>query len=594
MEAEHEAQKRVSLRVLGRVIRFAIPYWKLGVVAFLLIAAVSAMDLAMPYIAGEAINRLEGAAGKGGDIYAIALPFAGLYLLLSILRAIGVFCRVNFRSRMDQYIHSDIRCLYFDTVQRLSASFHDKSNVGQLISCATRDVNMLNRFFSNCIFLAMVVVLYIVGAIVLIMTTNLRLGLIVACMGLLTILWIKRAAGRLGGMWKETNERYGDMTTVLQENIAGARIVRSFAKEEAEIEKFRGKSHAYLGQLLRTVYYWALRIPIAQFVFGLSIPLTLLFGYTLIIDGEIAVGDLAKCILYIMGIAARMQNVGSIVEVLVSSAAAAERFYDVVDKLPGSTSTRKGVPLPAGKGEIVFENVSFGYSGEKKVLQDIDLRIAPGEMVAFMGKPGSGKSTLIQLIPRFYEPSSGKIRIDGLDIANIDPQSLRRNVGVVFQESFLFSASVAENVGYGNPDAGREKIEEAARIARAHDFIMQLDDGYETIVGERGITLSGGQKQRVAIARVFLMNPRILIMDDATSSVDSETEQLILKAMVEIARGRTTIVISQRISTVMHANRIAVMDEGRIVDIGTHNELLAKDGVYRRIYDEQMAVGAAV
>jgi ATP-binding cassette subfamily B protein len=376
------------------------------------------------------------------------------------------------------------------------------------------------------------------------------------------------------------------MTTVIQENIAGARVVRAFAKESAQVAKFRQSKDVFLGTVLKTVDYWATRVPFAQFIFGLSMPLILWVGGRQVIQGQMPIGDLAKVVFYLMAIGHRVGAVGQFTNILQNASASAERVLEVIRE---PQSIRSGArDLPPGRGEVKFVDVSFNYSPAKASLSHVSFEAKSGRTVAIVGPTGSGKTTLVNLIPRFYDPASGQVMVDGLDVRELKLSQLRRSVSVIFQETFLFSASVHENIAYGKPQATRKEVEQCARAAQAHEFITALEDGYETVIGERGISLSGGQRQRIAIARAFLMDPRILILDDATASVDAETEHFIQEAMRLLCKGRTTFVIAQRFSTVQHADLILVLDKGRIVERGTHDELIAHSGFYQEVFKQQI------
>jgi len=373
---------------------------------------------------------------------------------------------------------------------------------------------------------------------------------------------------------------------VIQENIAGVRVVKAFAKEHAQVEKFREKKQVFLDTLLRTVNYWAARVPFAQFIFGLSMPLILWVGGRQVIRGQLEIGALTSVVFYIMTVGHRMGMVGQFTNILQNASASAERILEIIRE---PRTLRSGhQPLPKGAGAVEFEHVGFHYSGPRASLTDVSFRAEPGQTIAIVGPTGSGKTTLVNLIPRFYDPMVGRVLIDGTDARELNMGELRRAVGVIFQESFLFSTTVAENIAYGKPSATREDIEQCARAAQAHEFISELEHGYDTVIGERGVSLSGGQRQRVAIARAFLMNPRILILDDATASVDPATEHLIQTAMRRLCEGRTTFVIAQRFSTVHHADQILVLKEGRIVERGTHKELIRQSGFYREVFEQQI------
>jgi ABC-type multidrug transport system fused ATPase/permease subunit len=338
--------------------------------------------------------------------------------------------------------------------------------------------------------------------------------------------------------------------------------------------------------LMKTVNYWASRVPLAQFIFGLSMPLVLWVGGREVIQGHIAIGDLAKVVFYIMAIGHRVGAVGQFTNIVQNASASAERILEIIQEPKAIRSGSR--LLPKGGGEVVFEEVSFNYQDGKPSLTEVSFAARPGQTVAILGPTGSGKSTLIHLLPRFYDVSNGRILVDRVDIREMQLHELRKNVSIIFQETFLFSATVAQNIAYGNPTATPEDIERCARAAQAHDFILGLEEGYATVIGERGVSLSGGQRQRLAIARAFLMDPRILIMDDATASVDAQTEHLIQAAMQKLCEGRTTFVIAQRFSTVQHADLILVLKKGRIVEQGRHDELVQRSGFYREIFEQQI------
>jgi ATP-binding cassette subfamily B protein len=384
------------------------------------------------------------------------------------------------------------------------------------------------------------------------------------------------------------HDLHGELTTVIQENIAGVRVVKAFAREPDEIAKFKGRRDEFVGTVLDTVNKWSNRVPFAQFIFGLSTPLTLWIGGRAVIAGTLPVGSLAKIVFYLMGLGNRMGAIGQFVNVLQNASASSERVMEVIeDPLKIASGSRR--LNTQGGAVVVFDKVSFAYpGGGREVLHEISFEAKSGQTVAVVGATGAGKSTLVHLIPRFYDPTSGAIRIDSFDARELDLIELRRSVGMIFQETVLFSASVAENIAYGRPDATLEQVVAAARAAHAHEFILALESGYDTVIGERGVSLSGGQKQRLAIARAFLLDPRILILDDATSSLDSKTERLIQEDMRRVCLGRTAFVIAHRLTTVQHAEHVIVLKDGRIVEQGTFAELVKAGPVFGELFREQL------
>ncbi len=548
------------------------------------------IEMTLPQVLGNAITGLRNhvAASATFSIW----PYAQLFLGLVTLRAAVGFMLGPIRNRTIQTTLGDIRAALYNALQRQAFTYHDKSNSGELISRATTDVWRLQDFLFACLLLSADIAVSLVATTTLIFLISPVLGGVALATMVPTVVLISVYASKLQPQWRKVHDQHGAMTTVIQENIAGVRVVKAFAREQAEIGKFRGRKETYLNTLLDTVNYWAARVPRAQFIYGLSTPLALWIGGREVIQGTMPIGDLAKVVFYLMAIGHRVGMVGQFTNILQNASASAERVLEVMHE-PQALKSGK-LHLPPGRGEVRFENVSFNYpsretkseatTGPSPTLNEIQLFAHPGQTIAIVGPTGAGKTTLVNLIPRFYDPTAGRVLVDGVDVREFDLTQLRRSVSVIFQETFLFSASVAENIAYGRPGASRAEIEECARAAQAHEFIMELEDGYDTVIGERGVSLSGGQRQRVAIARAFLMDPRILILDDATASVDSQTERLIQEAMRRLCEGRTTFIIAQRLSTVQHADQIVVLKEGRIVGLGTHEELLQESEFYGTLF----------
>ena len=550
------------------------------------------IEMTLPQVLGNAITGLRNHSADG-TAFSI-WPFAQLFFGLVVVRAGVGFMLGPIRNRTIQTTLGDIRAELYNALQRQAFTFHDKSSSGELISRATTDVWRLQDFLFACLLLSADIVVSLVAIIVLIWLISPMLGCVALATMLPTVVLIALYASKLQPQWRNVHDQHGAMTTVIQENIAGVRVVKAFAREQAEISKFRGRKETYLNTLLDTVNYWASRVPRAQFLYGLSTPLALWIGGREVIQGGMPIGDLAKVVFYLMAIGHRVGMVGQFTNILQNASASAERVLEIMHEPQAVKSGDR--PLPPGRGEVRFENVSFKYASRETktdalpanapTLSEISFIARPGQTIAIVGPTGSGKTTLVNLIPRFYDPTAGRVLVDGVDVRELDLTQLRRSVSVIFQETFLFSASAAENIAYGRPGASRAEIEECARAAQAHDFIMELEDGYDTVIGERGVSLSGGQRQRIAIARAFLMDPPILILDDATASVDSQTERLIQEAMRQLCQGRTTFVIAQRLSTVQHADQILLLKEGRIAASGTHKELLEGNEFYRGLFNQ--------
>ena len=583
MSDSSEQSGRVKPRSLLGVVSFLGKYPHLVALCVGLLLINICIEMSLPQILGMAITDL--GLHHPGQSFPIR-DYVQLFLSLVVIRAGIGFILGPIRNTLVQRTLADIRAAVYDALQRLTFGYHDKSNSGELISRSTTDVARLQDFFYACVFLSVDIGISLIASHWLIFAVNPVLGWIALGTVIPTVTLIGLYASKLQPQWRKVHDLHGEMTTVIQENIAGVRVVKAFAKEANEIEKFRGKRNAFIDTLNRTINYWAARVPFAQFIFGLSTPLVLWVGGRQVIRGEMPIGDLAKVVFYLMAIGHRMGAVGQFTNIIQNASASAERILEIVHEPQAIRSGKR--ELPGGPGEVEFQNVSFHYTKGRASLNEVSFVAEPGQTVAVVGPTGSGKTTLVNLIPRFYEAASGRVLVDGVDVRDLKLEQLRRSVSVIFQETFLFSATVAENIAYGNPQATREQIEHCAREAQAHDFIAELENGYDTVIGERGVSLSGGQRQRVAIARAFLMNPRILILDDATASIDAKTEHLIQQAIRRLCEGRTTFVIAQRFSTVRHADQIIVLKEGQIVARGAHKELLQQSGFYKEIFESML------
>lgn len=584
MAENASSQPRFKTSNLLGVLPFLWRYPRALALTIGILLVIIGIELTLPQIIGRAVSDLR-LHFKGEAAFEPRLYMA-IFLSLVLIRAGLGFLLGPIRNRLIQRSLTDIRAAIYDAIQRLAFAYHDRSNSGELISRSTTDVFRLQDFFFACVLLSFDIAVSLVATVWLIWLASPVLAMIAAGTALPTIGLIAFYAVRLQPQWRLIHDQHGAMTTVIQENIAGVRVVKAFARESAEVEKFRQKKEVFLGTLMKTVNYWAARVPFAQFIFGLSMPLILWVGGRRVIHGQLEIGALTSVVFYIMTIGHRVGMVGQFTNILQNASASAERILEIIREPKAIRSGQR--PMPAGRGAVEFDEVSFHYAAGRASITEVTFRAQPGQTIAIAGPTGSGKTTLVNLIPRFYDPTAGRVLIDGADVRELKLRELRQSVGVIFQESFLFSASIAENIAYGKPGASREQIEECAQAAQAHEFIRALDDGYDTIIGERGISLSGGQRQRIAIARAFLMNPRILILDDATASVDTETEHLIQIAMRRLCEGRTTFVIAQRFSTVHHADQILVLKEGRIVERGTHKELIRQSGFYREVFEQQI------
>jgi ATP-binding cassette subfamily B protein len=389
-------------------------------------------------------------------------------------------------------------------------------------------------------------------------------------------------------MFKRIQDQMGILSTTMQESMTGIRVVKAFAREPYELQKFDRDNDEWFERRYEVIKTWANNWPFFSFLLAISIFLLLWFGGPQALNNEITVGSLFALVSYVLMLNGPVQRLGFLVNLAATAGASSSRVFEIIDTENELDEKPDAVTLEHIEGHVAFDHVHFAYREDRHILSDISFEAPSGQTIALVGPTGAGKSTVTALIPRFYDVTGGRITVDGIDVRDWKTESLRRHIGIVLQDTFLFSSTIAENIAYGRPNAAREEIETAAKAARAHDFILNFPDGYDTRVGERGVTLSGGQKQRIAIARALLTDPRILILDDSTSSVDTETEHLIQQALLTLMEGRTTFVIAQRLLTLKNADCILVLDDGRIVERGTHGELLAQDGLYRQIYDLQL------
>jgi ATP-binding cassette, subfamily B, multidrug efflux pump len=569
--------------VYKRLISHLRPYWRQVTIAYTAMLFATLLNLLVPQIIKQAID--EGlAAGRASGLFLAG----GLILIIAVVRGIAAFGQRFYGEWLTHRVAYDLRNDFYDSVQQLPFAFHDKAQTGDLMSRATSDIGETERFVGIGLMDLLATLLLLAGVIVAMLLESPSLALV----ALIPMPILLGATLRFGNvvrpMFKSIQEQMGLLSTVMQESLTGIRLVKSFAREPYELEKFDRANSEWFNLRYHLIQVWANNWPFFTFTLAISIFLLLWFGGPRAIAGEVTVGSLFALIFYVLMLNGPVQRLGFLVNLAATAGASAARVYEIIDTPNDIVEKPDALRLPEVRGRVTFEHVSFGYDKSRLVLQDVTFDVAPGQTVALIGPTGSGKSTVTNLIPRFYDPVAGQVRVDGHDVRDLTLAGLRRHIGIVLQEPLLFSASIAENIAYGRPDAPEEEIVAAARAARAHDFIMSFPNGYDTRVGERGVTLSGGQKQRIAIARALLPNPRILILDDSTSSVDTETEHLIQEALVVLMEDRTTFVIAQRLLTLKKADVILVLDHGRIVERGTHQELLDKNGLYRRIYDLQL------
>ena len=523
------------------------------------------------------------------DGRSVALFAAGaLILLIALIRGVAGFGQRYFGEWLTHRVAYDLRNEFYNAVQHLPFAFHDHTHTGDLMSRATSDIAETERFIGIGLMDLLATLLLLVGVTFAMLWESWQLALLALLPFPILLVATIRFGGTVRPMFKRIQEQMGVLSTTMQESLTGIRVVKAFAREPHELEKFGRDNDEWFERRYTLIQTWANNWPFFTFLVALSIFLLLWFGGPMAIEGVITVGVLFAMLSYVLMLAAPVQRLGFLVNLMATAGASSSRVFDIIDT-PNEIEVRPdAVALPEAKGEVAFENVGFAYAGGRQVLEDVSFYAEPGQKVALIGPTGSGKSTVTNLLPRFYDATEGRVMLDGHDVRDLKLQDLRKHIGIVLQDPFLFSQTIAENIAYGRPGATMDDVVVAAKAARAHEFILKLQNGYETRVGERGVTLSGGQKQRVAISRALLNDPRILILDDSTSSVDTETEHLIQQALETLMEGRTTFIIAQRLLTLKSADYILVLDHGRIVERGKHDSLLAQDGLYREIYDLQL------
>lgn len=571
------------LSVYRRLLGYLRPYWKRALLGYVSMLLVTGLNLVVPQIIKDAIdNGL--AAGRPTALFAAG----GLILGIAVLRGVVGFSQRYVGEWLTHRVAYDLRNEFYDSVQHLPFAFHDRAQTGDMMSRATSDITETERFIGIGLMELLATVLLLVGVVIAMLLESPELALLALLPMPVLVVATVRFGSVVRPMFKGVQEQMGTLSTTMQESLTGIRVVKAFAREPFELDKFDRDNEEWFRRRDAVIRVWANNWPFFRFILAASIFLLLWFGGPPALRGEITVGTLFALISYVLLLNGPVQRLGYFVNLAATAGASASRIFEIMDTPNEVSEDSDAIVLEDVRGEVTFEHVSFGYHENQRVLHDINFRAVPGQTIALIGPTGSGKSTLTNLIPRFYDPTEGRVLVDGYDIRDVTLHSLRRHIGIVLQDPFLFGLTIGENIAYGRPDAPYEEIVAAAKSAQAHDFIVDFPEGYETRVGERGVTLSGGQKQRVAIARALLYDPRILILDDSTSSVDTETEHLLKQALDVLMEGRTTFVIAQRLLTLKNADCILVLDKGRIVERGTHDELLAMDGLYRELYDLQL------
>ena len=580
---------------MGNLIRIAKMAWRYRTrltIAYITFFFGIGASLLIPWLFGESIDALvlfeDGQLIPQNPAITTLLILALALLGASLCRGFFDFGRTYTTDSLSQLVSFDFRNYIYDKLQHVSFAYHDKEHTGNLMSKATADVEAVRRWINMGLVRSLEVAVRVTAITVILAFLNWELALLSLVFVPFLVLRSTLVMAKLRRMWLHVQEVNGELVTVLQENLVGIHVVKAFASEEHEKRKYRDKAIE-----LREEYYQSERLQGVNsawmsLYFTFALGLILWYGGWEVLRGDLTPGELTKFVLFLNQLTFPIRQAAQIINSFSRAASSGERIFEVLDAESPVLEKPNAKVMSRSQGHVLFNDVSFSYDEKIPALKDVEIDAPPGSITAILGAPGSGKSTIVNLLPRFYDITSGNITIDNQDIRDFTLESLRRNVGIVQQDVYLFSATIRDNIAYGAVDATHEDVVEAAKIAQLHEHIISLPDGYDTWVGERGATLSGGQRQRLSIARTILINPPVLILDDSTSSVDVETERLIHQAMVAVVKGRTTFVIAHRLSTVRAADQILVLQDGSVSQRGNHQKLILEDGSYKDIYEMQL------
>jgi ABC-type multidrug transport system fused ATPase/permease subunit len=570
-------------RVYRRIVALLRPHWFAFLLSVICILLSTAFSLIVPWLLAWVVD-----VGVHNGRFTDLVIAASAILAVSILRGLSAYGQGYLSQSVSNLVAYDLRNSIYSHLQNLSFSFHDEAETGNLMSRMTVDIEATRNFFPLALLRAILTLATFAAVTIILFTLDWQLALVTLISVPILLFLSNHVAHRLRPLWAAVQSGSGDLGTIMQESLSGVRVVKSFAREPFEIDKFGHTNRSLRALNLEAMRTSAWNQPLMILVLNIVTVLVIWVGGAAVIGQRISLGTLFAVTQYVLVLAMPVRTFGFMVTWFMRGYSGAERLFSVLDTVSTIQDAPDALELQQVQGQVRFEHVAFAYGTGPEVLHDISIDAQPGRLIALLGPTGSGKSSILNLLPRFYDVKKGCVSVDGHDVRTVTQASLRRNIGFVLQDIFLFNATLRDNIAYGIEDATDEQIIAAGKMARIHDFALGLPDGYNTWVGERGVTLSGGQKQRVAIARTLLLDPRILLLDDATSSVDMETEYLIQQALDAVMRGRTTFVVASRLRTVKNADQILVLDKGRIVERGNHTELLALGGAYTRLYDLQL------
>jgi ABC-type multidrug transport system fused ATPase/permease subunit len=594
------------MAVLRRLFQYLALYWKQLIFTATLLILLTVFELLPPLFQKQIVDEVIGTRDLG-RLSALIAGLVGVYALIQVANSGDLYIR----HALGQRFIFDLRVRLYAYLQRLSLSFFERTSTGELMSRVTNDVNALENFVTHGTSFMAIDLMRLMGTAIILFFLEWRLALLVLIPVPILGVGMRWFNTRIRPVYRRVRARLGDINAELQDNLAGIRVIQAFGQEDATMERFTAESQRYYQARVRGIRYWSSFFPAMYFIASLGSVLVLGVGAVMVVRGQLSLGSMVAFLSYVVSFYDPIRRLTEIDNVFQEAIAAGERIFELLDEVPEIEDAPAAVALPRLRGEVRFHDVHFRYGAaaamesrptvgqvanlpqaEPKVLHGVEFQIAPGEVVALVGPSGAGKTSIANLLCRFYDPIRGQVTVDGYDLRRVQIRSLRRQIAVVLQDTFLFNTTVRENLLYGKPDAGEEGMIAAAKAAYAHEFIEQLPQAYDTEIGERGVKLSGGQKQRLALARAILADPRILILDEATSSVDAEAEYLIQQALDEVLKGRTALVIAHRLSTIRNADKIIALEGGRIIEIGDHRELLARGGLYSQLYRRQIELAA--